>query len=168
MWNAGMVVARARVILEECERHAPEIWRALGAPLSRIASGGRVGRRALELGYSRVRPVPFDRAVLERSSCVRVVRGRFAWSDLGSWDSLGEHLPLRNGNRVRGTPPVINLDSFDNIVWNLTGQAVALVGLEGYVVVNTEDALLVCAKDRAQDVRWVVEELGRRGRHDLA
>ncbi len=167
LWNAGMVVARARLVLDECRRHAPEVWRALGPVLLQIAEGRRVSRRALEHGYRRVRPISFDHAVLERASEVLVVKGRFAWSDLGSWDALGEHLPVCDGNHVAGAPPVVNLDSSDNIVWNPTGRAVALVGVEGYVVVNTDDALLVCAKDRAQDVRRVVEALGR-SRRDLA
>jgi mannose-1-phosphate guanylyltransferase len=162
-----MVVARARVIHDALEQHSPEVWDALGPLLRRVAGGGRPSRRALAAAYRRVRAIPFDRAVLERAPNVAVVRGRFAWSDLGSWDALGEHLPLRDGNRVRGTPPVLSLDSRDNIVWNRTDRAVALIGVEGYVVVNTDDALLVCPVDRAQDVRAVVDELRRRGRAEL-
>ena len=167
LWNAGMVVARARVVLDELEQHSPEVWDALGPLLRRVAQGGRASRRDLERAYRRVSAIAFDRAVLERSPKVAVVRGRFAWSDLGSWDALGQHLPVHDGNRVRGAPPVLSLDSRDNIVWNTTDRAVALVGVEGYVVVNTEDALLVCPVDRAQDLRGVVEELRRRGRKEL-
>ncbi len=168
LWNSGMVLARAGLVLEECQQHAPEVWDALGPSLLRLASGERVSRRVLERAYRRVRPIAFDRAVLERTRKIRVVRGRFRWSDLGSWDALAELLPEQDGNQVQGAPPVVSLDSRDNLVWNPTDRAVALVGVEGYVIVNTADALLVCPKERAQDVRRVVAELGRRRRNDLA
>ena len=95
------------------------------------------------------------------------MRGRFAWSDLGSWDALGEHLPERDGNRVHcGTPPVL-LDAKRNVVWSSADRPVVLLGVRDLLVIQTTDALLVCANDRAQDVRKVVDELNRRGREDL-
>jgi mannose-1-phosphate guanylyltransferase len=167
LWNAGMVLATAGRILEETRRHAPEVWQPLGSALEKIAAGGRVSAAALARAYRRTEKISFDYAVLERSRCVLAVPGGFRWSDLGSWNSLGEHLPELDGNRVGGTKPVATLDSRDNIIWNTTDRAVALLGVEDLIVVETEDALLVCSKDRAQEVRQIVDQLSGRRRGDL-
>ncbi len=167
LWNAGMVVGTAQRILAETRAHAPEVWKALGSVLDGIASGRRVASGRLESGYRRVRAISFDHAVLERSRRVRALRGRFPWSDLGSWDALGEHLPRVAGNRVRGPRPAAVLDASDNVVWNTSKRALALLGVQGLVIIDTPDALLVCAQERAQDVRRIVDELVKRGRKDL-
>lgn len=167
LWNTGMIIARVDRILEECREHAPEVWAALGRILTRTSEGQSVSRVTLARAYRRVKAISFDRAVLERTERVLVLRGRFRWSDLGSWDALSANLRRWKGQQVSGTPPLVSLDAHDNLIWNPSGKPLALVGLSGFVVVNTDDALLICPKDRAQDVRRVVDELSRRGRGDL-
>jgi mannose-1-phosphate guanylyltransferase len=167
LWNGGMLLARPERILAETHAHAPEIWDALGPTLLRIAAGRAVPRAALARAWARVRPLSFDYAVLERSRRVWAVRGRFAWSDLGSWDALGEHLPLLDGNRVHCTPPPLLLEAKRNVVWSSADRQVVLIGVQDLLVIQTTDALLVCANDRAQDVRKVVDELTRRRREQL-
>jgi mannose-1-phosphate guanylyltransferase len=167
LWNAGMLVASPTRILEETERWAPEVWAPLGRALDRIAGGRRPARRALDAAYRRVRPISFDYAVLERSSRIRAVKARFAWSDVGSWDALAGHLQKADGNRVKGRRRVAIIDSSGNVIWSTTQRTVALVGVEGLLVVDTGDALLVCRDDRSQDVRRVVDLLERSGREDL-
>jgi mannose-1-phosphate guanylyltransferase len=167
LWNSGIVVAPARRILDEVRTHAPEVWRSLGGVLETIAGGGRVARRRLAAAYRGVRSISFDHAVLERTGGVLALRGRFAWSDLGSWDALREHLPrVAGGNRVHGASPVL-LDARDNLVFTSTGRTLALLGVEGLLVVDTPDATLVCAPDRAQDVRRLVDALSERGKRRL-
>jgi mannose-1-phosphate guanylyltransferase len=167
LWNAGMVVARPELVLAETRALAPEVWDALGPTLERIAAGARVSRAALARAYRRVRPLSFDFAVLERSRRVFAVRGRFAWSDLGSWDAVAEHLPASDGNRLHCVAPAVVLDAERNLVWSSTDRTIAVLGVRDLVVIQTTDATLVCAIDRAQDVRKVVDELARRGREDL-
>jgi mannose-1-phosphate guanylyltransferase len=166
LWNAGILVATPARLLAETRAHAPAVWRALGTVLDEIAAGGRVGAARLAAAWRRTPAISFDHAVLERSGRVAAVRGDFGWSDLGSWDSLAEHLPGLAGNRVRGPAPVAILDARGNVIWNTTDTAVVLLGVSKLVVVQTEDALLVCALDRAQEVRRVADELSRR-REDL-
>jgi mannose-1-phosphate guanylyltransferase len=167
LWNAGMVVASASRILTEVRSHAPEVWEALGGALEEVARGRRVPRSRLAAAYRRVKAISFDHGVLERARGVLAVPGRFAWSDIGSWDALKDHLPLSEGrNRVLGAKPVL-LDAWDNMVWNESGRAVVLLGVSQLVVVETRDALLVCRPERAQEVRRVVEALSRQGRKEL-
>jgi mannose-1-phosphate guanylyltransferase len=167
LWNAGMLLARPERILAETRALAPEVWDALGPTLLRIAAGRSVARTALARAWARVRPLSFDYAVLERSRRVWAVRGRFAWSDLGSWDALGEHLPLLGGNRVHSVLPPLLLEAKRNVVWSSADRQVVLLGVRDLLVIQTTDALLVCANDRAQDVRRVVDQLTRQGREQL-
>jgi mannose-1-phosphate guanylyltransferase len=161
LWNAGMLVSRPQRLLTEAEALAPEVWSALGPSLRRIARGERVGAAAFARAYRRVEPLSFDYAVLERSRRVAGVRGRFRWSDLGSWDALARHLDQADGNAVGGLPPAALIESSGNVIWNTTDKAIALLGVRDLVVVETQDALLVCAKDKAQEVRQVVQRLSR-------
>ncbi len=167
LWNGGILLARPERILAETRALAPEVWDALGPTLSRIAVGRSVSRAALRRAWARVRPLSFDYAVLERSQRVLAVRGRFAWSDLGSWDALGAHLPVLAGNRVHSVPPPVLIEAKRNVVWSSADRQVVLIGVRDLLVIQTTDALLVCANDRAQDVRKVVDELTRRRREQL-
>jgi mannose-1-phosphate guanylyltransferase len=167
LWNSGMLVARPERVLAETRAHAPEVWGALGALLEQSAGGRTVSRAALARAYRDVRPISFDYAVLERSRRVRAVRGSFAWSDLGSWDALGDQLPRGAGNRARRPGRLAALGARGNVVWTQGDKQVVLLGVGDLVVVDTQDALLVASRHRAQDVRRAVEELGSRGRKDL-
>jgi len=167
LWNAGMLLARPSRILAETRALAPALWRALGPTLSRIAAGERVPRKTLARAWVRAKPLSFDHAVLERSRRVAALPGRFAWSDLGSWDALGERLGLLDGNRVHCLPPPLLLDAERNVVWSSADRQVVLLGVRNLLVIQTTDALLVCANDRAQDVRKVVDEFTRQHREEL-
>jgi mannose-1-phosphate guanylyltransferase len=142
-------------VLDELRQHLP----AVVGPLEDAVAHGTAA--ALARAYRDLAPVSIDHGVLERSRRVSVVRARFPWSDVGSWAALE---PLwtaagNGGNAVRGR--ALAIDSRGCVV-DSPGRLVALLGVDDLVVVDTPDALLVCRKDRAQDVRLVVDELRRR------
>ncbi len=167
LWNAGMLVATPERVLAETRAHAPEVWRALGGALLRVAAGARLDAPALRRAFARARPLSFDYAVLERSGRVRAVRAGFRWSDVGSWDALAEHLPRLGRSRVLARAPALVLGGERNVIWNTTPLATVLLGVSGLAVVLVDDVLLVCELDRAQELRRVADELSRRGRADL-
>ncbi len=171
-WNAGIFVWKAAVLLEEIERHAPELHRAL-APFRRP---GGTRRQAVEAAYRRAPSLPVDVAVLERSDRVWTLPVRWAWSDLGAWLSLAEELGVgskgpgpggRAGNRVVGDSAHALLeDSRDNLVW-AGDRMVVLLGVEDLVVVDTEDVIFVTKLDARSDVRGLVSKLRAGGRGEL-
>jgi mannose-1-phosphate guanylyltransferase len=100
---------------------------------------------------------------MERADNVVVIPASFGWSDVGSWNALHDVLPADDdGNVVSEADGSVVIDARDNVV-HCAGKLVALVGVDNLVVVDTGDALLVTSRDRAQDVRKVVEELALRG-----
>jgi mannose-1-phosphate guanylyltransferase/mannose-6-phosphate isomerase len=168
-WNAGIFVWKARVFLDELDRHAPDVHRAL-EPLRR--PGGHT-RRALEAAFRRAPSRSVDVAVLERSERVWTLPVRFAWSDVGTWASLAEELGVGRGrgrakdagNRVLGGKALFE-DARGNLVW-AGDRLVALLGVEDLVVVDTEDVIFVTKLDGRSDVRRLVAKLRDGGRGEL-
>jgi mannose-1-phosphate guanylyltransferase len=102
---------------------------------------------------------------MERAVDVAVIPGDFGWSDVGSWDSLGSVIPPdENGNITRGD--YVDIETKNSIIYS-SGRLIAAVGLEEMIVVETADAILVCPKKKAQEVKKVVEHLKKMGRKDL-
>ncbi|MGH7859418.1 MAG: mannose-1-phosphate guanylyltransferase [Candidatus Binatia bacterium] len=156
LWNSGIFVWRVETIRAALARHLPETDRALAAIVS--AWGDRA---ALSSGYSAIRDQSVDFGILEKADDVAVVEGEFGWDDIGSWTALMRLWPAdANGNVSRGR--VVAIDSGKNVVV-ADERLVALVGVEDLVVVETGDAVLICSRERAQDIKLVLEELGRRG-----
>ncbi len=164
-WNSGMFAFRADRLLEELGLHAPDVRAGLEALRPHLRAGGRVPRDL----YEAIPRISIDYAVMERSTRVAVLPIDPGWSDLGSFAALADLLPGdARGNRlhVADGGMAVAVDSRDSLAW-AGRKAVALLGVEDTVVVDTPDALLVCAKDRAQDVRAVVDRLAEAGREEV-
>jgi mannose-1-phosphate guanylyltransferase len=155
LWNSGIFAWRVDAILAELRARLPGVVEPLAAALGR-------GARALAAAYRALPAVSIDTGVLEKAARVAVVRARFRWSDVGSWSALEPFWATAGNGRNAVSGRALAIDSRGCVV-DSPKRLVALLGVEDLVVVDTPDALLVCRKDRAQDVRLVVEELRRRG-----
>lgn len=162
-WNAGMFVVRAAVLLDLLARWHPE----LAAGLREIAADPSL----LEERWETLEKIAIDHAVAEPAAdegLVAVVPGSFDWDDVGDFKSLSGLLPAGEGGMtVVGDPARVKAIDADGLVVTGSGRLVAVVGLEDVVVVETDDALLVTSRERAQDVRLVVQALKDEGRTDL-
>jgi mannose-1-phosphate guanylyltransferase len=164
-WNAGMFVVKASVLLDLLGQWHP----GLAAGLRALA--GDPSR--LDEVWPGLEKIAIDHAVAEPAAAagrVAVVPGAFGWDDVGDFASLGGLLPDADGMpgvRLLGDPRVVQVVDSTGVVVPGTDRVVALVGLDDVVVVDTPDALLVVAKDRAQDVKQVVDALRAEGRTEL-
>ena len=159
-WNCGMFAWRSDVILAELDAHLPELARDL-AGLEERRRGGRLAQAAVDEVYPDLQAISIDHGVMEKSAAVAMLPAGFTWNDIGDWDAVAEIWPDdADGNKSRDR--LIALDSTGNVVAT-RGKPVALVGVEGLAIVDTDDALLICRRDRAQDVRRIVDELKREG-----
>ena len=163
LWNSGMFVATAATLVAELERHAPEVLRSVTAALAGATR---------DLDFVRLQPAAFtaapaisiDYAVMERTEHAAVVPAAIGWSDLGSWAALWDvGAKDAGGNVAQG--PVELVDSSGCYVRS-EGILTGVVGLRDMVVVTTEDAVLVIPRDRAQDVKLLVERLRAAGRKE--
>ena len=154
-WNSGMFIWRADRVLEEIQRHMPD----LHAGLMRIAAalGTPEERRVLEEVWPSLPKESIDYGIMEHVTDGAVIPADIGWNDVGSWEAVYQEYPKDGeGNAVEGE--VLLIDARDNLVLS-EKRLIAVVGVENLVVVETEDALLICPRDRAQDVRRVVQTL---------
>ncbi|MCB4825589.1 mannose-1-phosphate guanylyltransferase/mannose-6-phosphate isomerase, partial [Roseicella aerolata] len=163
LWNSGMFVATAATLVAELERHAPAVLQSVGAALAGAQRDLDFVR--LEAAAFRAAPaISIDYAVMEKTGRAAVVPADIGWSDLGSWAALwAVSSKDAAGNVAQG--PVEMVDSQGCYVRS-EGILTGIVGLRDTVVVTTEDAVLVMPRERAQDVKRLVEQLRRAGRRE--
>ncbi len=156
LWNAGIFLFRGSSLLRHLATFEPEVARGIEAM-------AEAPERTAEI-YPDLKSISIDYAVMERLESIATLPLDCGWSDLGSWEALAEVLEGgADGNRCRGD--VVALDATDNLLVADEGT-VAVLGVEGLVVVRTGDSVLVLPKERSQEVRTIVDELKRRGRAD--
>ena len=162
-WNSGMFFWRADVLLDELRRHLPKT----AAILAALPGFGRRDFAAkLKQAFPLCDNISIDYAVLERAASVcGIPAGDFGWNDVGSWNAVYELLPRDDSGNVTG-PDAVCLESTGNFV-DARGKVVALLGVNGLIVVDTPDALLVASRDKAQQVGEILKVLEKRNRHDL-
>ncbi len=167
LWNSGMFFFRARAMLDAVRAHLPD----LASGIDRIDRAAEHGDEAAEVArtFPTLPSVSIDHGVMEKAARLAVVPGSFGWSDVGSWQSAWE-LAAKDGESNAAPESAVLVDARGNLVCDLRAAAgsrvIALVGVSDLVVVETDDALLVMPRERAQDVRAVIEALKARG--DLA
>lgn len=158
LWNSGMFFFRATAMLDAIGEHLP----GLGAALDRYRAVSLEEEAALVRDtYAELPSVSIDHGVMEKLTDVVVVPADFGWSDLGSFASAWELAPRDEAGNALGD--ALALESEGCLVRAPEGKLVALVGVHDLVVVDTEDALLVVPRERAQDVKAIVELLRERG-----
>jgi mannose-1-phosphate guanylyltransferase len=152
LWNAGMFFFRVRDMASLLERHLPGV----------AAGVARMGQdpNAIREVFPTLESISIDHGVMEKAEGLAVVPGDFGWNDVGSWQSAWE-LADRDANGNAVGPGDLVVEAKNNLVRSLGSmkKAIALVGVNDLVVVETDDAILVIPRDRAQDVRLVVDAL---------
>ncbi|HXC18055.1 MAG TPA: sugar phosphate nucleotidyltransferase [Holophagaceae bacterium] len=159
-WNAGLFVWTLEDFRAELQRHAPEVLEPLDAW---VVAGADPA--ALPAAYGQLPEVAIDVALLEKAQGVAVVPTRFRWSDVGSWPAAMEfHEADAEGNVTTGE--TILLETFNSAFFG-GRRLIAASGVSDLIVVDDEDALLICHRDKAQSVKKIVERLKAEGREDL-
>ena len=153
-WNAGMFIWRAEVFYQETRRLIP----VLADFIEQFPKGDPVPYLAEK--FENLPKISVDYAVMEKAAEVQAIKAQFDWDDVGSWTALPEHLGNDgDGNTIRGE--VVQIGSKNNVVV-ANGRLVALYGVENLIVVETPDALLVCHRDAAQDIKKLQALLPKR------
>jgi mannose-1-phosphate guanylyltransferase len=167
LWNAGMFFFRAHTMRAAIARHLPE----LGAGLDRLDTAAAAGNEATALAevFPKMPSISIDHGVMEKADHLAVVPGSFGWNDVGSWEVAWE-LAARDEKGNALPAGTVAVDATNNLVVDLTQAAArkrfALLGVQDLVVVETDDAVLVMPRERAQDVRAVVDALKESGETD--
>jgi mannose-1-phosphate guanylyltransferase/mannose-1-phosphate guanylyltransferase/mannose-6-phosphate isomerase len=155
-WNSGLFLFRADTFADRLARFLPEVDRRIREAFR----GGRKGAgRRLRDAYRGMPSVSVDYGILEKEHGILVLPADMGWSDLGTWRSLHEFLGGAGGNVTFGD--AILEDCRDCLARTDAG-VVAVLGMDGVVVVRSGDAVLVCPRSRSEEVKWMAEEVRRR------
>lgn len=163
LWNSGAFFWNLAVLMEQLGEVRPDFAEAI--PRMAKAMQAHDAAAVVEI-FAALETISIDNALMERASRVIVAEAPFAWDDIGAWPALDRlRSPDENGNVILGDS--VTVDCKNCIIYNDSGEdglarVVAALGVEDVVVVATDDAVLVAPKERAQEIKKIVEELKRR------
>ena len=160
-WNSGMFCFTAGAMAENMARHAGNVWAASEAAFAEANEDTRVTRFE-ETSFIAQPDISVDYAVMEKAERIAMVPAGFGWSDVGSWDAVaGAHEPNADGNSAVGVEKVHFIGAANTHIESIshTEKAIAAIGTEDLVIVDTPDALLVADRSKTQEVKLVVEAL---------
>lgn len=158
-WNSGMFIWKASTILDNFKRYLPDIYICLDQIAESIGTENE--KAVIERIYPVIPSVSIDYGIMEKSSDVVVLTGEFGWNDVGSWDTMDAlYNADQDGNILCGEQ--INIET-KNCISVSKGRLIATIGVEDLIIVETEDALLVCSRNKAQNVKEVVDLLKEKG-----
>lgn len=162
-WNSGMFIWKATSILNEIKNLMPDLYEGLEKIEEHIGMDDFY--EVLKTVYGQLRSISIDYGVMEKTSHVYLIKGEFDWSDVGSWDAVYELKKKDDdGNVLIGD--IYSENSINSYI-NTNKKFTAVIGAQNLIVIETEDALLICDRYKAQDVKLVVDHLRMNKRNEL-
>lgn len=159
LWNSGMFIWRVNLIRQLIEKYIPQLARGLNKIGQ--AMGTEQYPAVLKEVYAELPGISVDYGILEKEDNVLVMRGDFGWDDIGSWTALDRYAEKdERGNVIEGRG--VLLDTSDTFIYS-PGKTVGIIGVESLIVVNDRDSILVCRKNRAKEIKKVVQALKEKG-----
>ena len=154
-WNSGMFIWRTETIINEIKMHMPDLYEGLIQIRDQINSPDFTN--ILSNIYGQLRSVSIDYGIMEKSGNVFLVKGKFSWSDVGSWEAVYQLSEKdEDGNVKIGS---IYTDMvMDSYIYS-PDKFTAVIGLDNIIVINYKDTLLICKRDKAQDVKNIIDHL---------
>jgi mannose-1-phosphate guanylyltransferase len=162
LWNSGMFIFRADTMLNQMETYLPDLYHALQKIETALHTANY--QKVLEQVFAEIKGISIDYGIMEKAKNVFVIKTDLKWSDLGSWDEVYRlRKKDKNGNAIIGESYI--KDSHNNLIMSPKGF-VSVIGADDLIVIDTKDGLLICKRDRTQEVKEVVDYLKRKGLSD--
>ena len=159
LWNAGIFIWQVKNIITAFEKYLPEMYDVFVSEKDRFNTTGE--QAALQTIYPLCTNISIDFGIMEKADNVYVIPSSFGWSDLGTWNSAYENLEKDHLANALAGDNIMSLDAKRCIVHTPQEKLVVLQGLEDFIVVDTEDVLLICKKEKEQDIKDYVAEVKR-------
>lgn len=159
LWNSGMFIWKASILMKQYKKFLPDMYESL-QNISK-AIGHKDEERIVEQEYLKIDGISIDYGILEKAWEVYVIESNFKWDDIGSWTALERYMEIDEyGNSIKGRMSV--LDTHNCILYG-DKRLIATVGIEDLIIVETDDVVLVCKKDRDQDIKTLLKNLSNNG-----
>ncbi len=164
VWNAGIFVWRLNTIIADIKDHAPSIYELLipGMPLFNTPEESDF----ISTAYPKTDKISIDHAILERSDNVYTIPCDISWSDLGTWNSLYEFLEKNDAGNVLLSDSIFMKAANNNLVISKKDKLVAVKGLDGHIIIDTEDCLMIYPMNDEQEIKALKEDLEKNGYKD--
>lgn len=159
LWNAGIFVWQVKNVISAFEKFLPEMYEVFQAERQRFNTPEE--KAALQEIYPLCTNISIDFGIMEKADNVYLIPAAFGWSDLGTWNSAYENLEKDYYENAVAGNEVMVFDSRNNMVQAQNDKLVLLQGMEGFIVVDTEDVLLICRKEKEQEIKEYVAEVKR-------
>lgn len=159
LWNSGMFIWKTSTIIDNFKRFLPRLYKTMVPLIAYLGTDQE--EEMINQIYPLLQNISIDYGILERCDEVVVLEGDFGWNDIGSWDALGAIFPPdEEGNIVKAN--YVGIDTRNSIIYG-EKRLITTIGIDHLIIADTEDALLICAKDRAQDIKDMVIMLKEKG-----
>ena len=159
LWNAGIFTWKVKNIITAFEKFLPEMYEVFAAEKSKLNTDEEA--RVIEAIYPQCTNISIDFGIMEKADNVFVIPASFSWSDLGTWNSAWENAEKDYFNNAVTGSNVMVIDAKNCVVNAPNNKLVLLQGLENYIVVDTKDVLLICKKEKEQEIKEYVAEVKR-------
>lgn len=159
LWNAGIFIWQVKNIITAFEKYMPEMYDVFAAEMDKFNTPDEL--QAINEIYPQCTNISIDFGVMEKADNVYVIPSSFGWSDLGTWNSAYENLEKDYLDNAVAGENIIVFDSHRCMIHNQNDKLLVLQGMEDFIVVDTEDVLLICKKDQEQEIKEYVAEVRR-------
>jgi mannose-1-phosphate guanylyltransferase len=157
LWNSGIFLWSLQSISSAFDKHLPELSELFEEFKSKFDTPQEA--EAIQNIYSGCKNISIDYGILEKAENVYVYCGNFGWSDLGTWNTLYDSLPKDDSNNIINQQNIMIYESHNSIIKIPKNKIAAIQGLDGYIIVDTPDALLICKKEEEYKIRKILNDI---------
>lgn len=157
LWNAGIFIWHVQTILKSFKENLPDMYDSFKTIKKMLSSSE--GIEEMRRVYGTVQFISIDNGIMEKAENVYVIPSSFGWSDLGTWKSLYENSEKDKQKNIKRGKPILTYNTKNSLIYTSQNKAVIVDGLENYIVVDTENALLICPMDKDQTIKTFVSDL---------
>jgi len=156
LWNPAIFVWKLGHLLNLFKKHLPNIYNALEKVNKVIGTEKEMEILADE--FKKIEPISIDYGIMEKLTKMLVIPADFGWADIGNWRTIKDILSKNdNDDLVKGK--YVNIDSSGNLVYGASGKLITAIGIKNMIIIETKDAVLICPKERAQEVKKIVKKI---------
>lgn len=159
LWNAGIFIWKVKNIITAFEKHLPEMYEVFAAERDKFNTENE--KEAIELIYPQCTNISIDFGIMEKADNVYIIPSSFGWSDLGTWNSAWESMEKDYLDNAVAGKNVMVIDATKCMVHAQDNKLLVLQGLDEFIIVDTKDALLICKRDKEQEIKDYVAEVKR-------
>ena len=159
LWNAGIFIWKVKNIIKAFEKHLPEMYEVFVAEKEKFNTPEE--NEAIEQIYPQCTNISIDFGIMEKADNVYIIPSSFGWSDLGTWNSAWENMEKDYLDNAVAGKKVMIIDATKCMVHAPDNKLIVLQGLDDFIVVDSKDALLICKRDKEQDIKEYVAEIKR-------